>query len=150
MDPGMVVYAIVDAITPRVAPSVGFEQILDHGRGVVAVAQFDRASIDDQRPTRMIGNQPIVFEANSVGLPRPREASHPAAASARSTFSSAPHVRARAIASGAGSVLRAMAFAIVTSDPVGLTVTATVSPERRRVGLARLLAVIRMAKRSKK
>ena len=37
VDSGMVVHVIVDAIAPGIAPSIGFEQILDHGRGIVAV-----------------------------------------------------------------------------------------------------------------
>jgi hypothetical protein len=83
--------------------------------------------------------------ARRSGPPRPREINQPAAASARSTFSSAPHVKPRAIASGAGSVLRAMAFAIPTSTSVGLTVIGTVPLEGRRVRLPRLLAAVRMA-----
>jgi hypothetical protein len=74
----------------------------------------------------------------------PREVSQPAAARTRRTFSSAPQVRARATASGAGLVLRAIACAIAMSASVGRTVIGTVSLGWRRAGLARILAVVRM------
>lgn len=35
MDSGVVVYVIVDTVTPGIAPSIGFGQILDHGRRIV-------------------------------------------------------------------------------------------------------------------
>jgi hypothetical protein len=55
-------------------------------------------------------NEHSVVACRRSGSPRPREASH---------------VRARANASEAGSVLRAIAFAIATSTPVGFTVIDT-------------------------
>ena len=55
--------------------------------------------------------------------PHPREASQPAAAKTRRTFSSAPHVSARAISSGeAGLVFLATVRATLTSVSVGRTV----------------------------
>src|SRR5258708_2077243 len=68
VDPGVIVPVVVDAIAPGVAPSVRFEQVLDHSRRVAALIEFDGASIDDQRPSRMIGDETIVLEADGVGL----------------------------------------------------------------------------------
>src|SRR5258708_6315381 len=68
VDPGVIVPVVVDAIAPGVAPSVRFEQVLDHSRRVAALIEFDGASIDDQRPSRMIWDQFIVLEADGVGL----------------------------------------------------------------------------------
>ena len=36
MDSGVIVYVVIDTIAPGVAPSVSFEQVLDHGRRIVA------------------------------------------------------------------------------------------------------------------
>src|SRR3981081_1167949 len=70
MDPGVIVAVVVDAVAPGVAPSVRLEQVLDHGRRVVALIEFDGASIDDQRPSRMIGDETVVLEADGVGFSR--------------------------------------------------------------------------------
>src|SRR3981081_1434326 len=70
MDPGVIVAVVVDAVAPGVAPSVRLEQVLDHGRRVVALIEFDGASIDDQGPSRMIGEAAVVLEADAVGFSR--------------------------------------------------------------------------------
>src|SRR5882672_297783 len=62
------------------------------------------------------------------GSEHPREASQPAAAKIRRTFSSAPHVRARATCSGAGAVLWAIDCATATSALVGRTVIGKLGP----------------------
>jgi hypothetical protein len=59
---------VVDAVAPGVAPSVRFEQVLDHGRSVVALIEIDGASIDDQWPSWMIGDETVVLEADGGGL----------------------------------------------------------------------------------
>src|ERR1700733_2791893 len=61
MDPGVIVHVVVDAVAPCVAPSVRFEQVLDHGRRIVTVIEFDGAPVDDQRPPRMIGDDIILL-----------------------------------------------------------------------------------------
>src|SRR4051812_31215356 len=66
------------------------------------------------------------------GSVHPREASQPAAAKTRRTFSSAPHARARATCSGAGVVLRAIDCATVTSALVGGTVTEKLGPRQEK------------------
>ena len=83
--------------------------------------------------------------AHRSGSPRPREASQPTAARTRRTFSSAPHVSARATSSGAGAVLRAIDRATATSALVGWTVTGKLGPRLRR--LADNLAVLNMTQR---
>jgi len=100
---------------------------------------------------RPCGSNDAAIVTNRAWLParrstslRPREASQPAAARAKRTFSSAPHVRARAIASGAGFVLRVMAFAIAMSAPVGRTVTGTVFLRWRQIRWFRGLAAVCM------
>jgi hypothetical protein len=35
--------------------------------------ELDRASIDDERPPRMIGDETIILEADGMGFSRPRE-----------------------------------------------------------------------------
>ena len=80
--------------------------------------------------------------ARRSGSPRPREASQPAAARTRRTFSSAPQVRARAISSGAGLVSRAIARATATSVLVGRTVIGNLGP--RRKGLVRIPGAVRI------
>lgn len=80
--------------------------------------------------------------ARCSGSPPPREASQPAAASIRSTFSSAPQVRARANFSGAGPVSRAIARAIATSASVGRTVIGKFGAR-----LFRVLRAVRMVRR---
>ena len=66
-------HVVVDAIAPSVAPSVGFEQVLDHGRWIVTLVEIDGAPIDNKRPSRMIGDETVVLEADSVGFARPCE-----------------------------------------------------------------------------
>src|SRR5258708_20747370 len=66
--------------------------------------------------------------ARRRGSAHPREASQPAAAKIRRTFSSAPHVRARATCSGAGAVLWAIDCATATSALVGRTVIGKLGP----------------------
>jgi hypothetical protein len=56
-----------------ISPSVRFEQVLDHGRRVVAPIEIDRVTVDDQRPSRMIGDETIVLEADSVWFSRLRK-----------------------------------------------------------------------------
>ena len=67
MDPGVVVHVVVDAVAPCAAPSVRFEQILDHSRRVVALIEIDGAPVDDQRPPRMVGDETVVLEADGMG-----------------------------------------------------------------------------------
>ena len=76
--------------------------------------------------------------ARRSGSPRPREASQPAAARTRRTFSSAPQVRARATSSGAGPVSRAIARAIATSALVGRTVIGNLGHRLRILGAVRM------------
>jgi hypothetical protein len=80
----------------------------------------------------------MVAGAPSSSL-RPREASQPAAARTRRTFS----VKARAISSGAGPVLRAILRATATSALVGRTVIGKLDPRRKRLDLS----AVRMARR---
>jgi hypothetical protein len=47
MDPGVIMHVVVDAVAPGVAPSVRLEQVLDHRRRVVSLAEIDGAPIDD-------------------------------------------------------------------------------------------------------
>lgn len=70
--------------------------------------------------------------ARRSGSEHPRKASQPATAKIRRTFSSAPHVRARATCSGAGLVLRAIDCATATSALVGRTVTGKLGPRLGR------------------
>src|ERR1700742_3609592 len=71
MDPGVIVHVVVDAVAPCVAPSVRLEQVLDHGRRIVTLVEFDGTSIDDQRPSRMIGDDIVLLKADGMGLARP-------------------------------------------------------------------------------
>jgi hypothetical protein len=34
--------------------SIGFEQVFEHGRGIMALVEVDRAPVDDQWPSGMI------------------------------------------------------------------------------------------------
>src|SRR5882757_4596938 len=69
MDPRVIVHVIVDAVAPGVSPTVRFEQVFDHGRGVLAVIELHSFSIDDQRPSRMIWDETtIIIKADLVGL----------------------------------------------------------------------------------
>jgi hypothetical protein len=70
MDPGVIVHIVVDTIAPAASPSVRFEQVLDHRRRVVAFIEAEGSSIDNQRPSRMIGDEAIVLEADSVWFSR--------------------------------------------------------------------------------
>src|SRR5947208_8454593 len=70
MNPGVIVHVVVDALTPGVAPSISFELFLDHRRRVMALVEIDGAAIDDQRPSRMIGNETVVFEGGGMGFSR--------------------------------------------------------------------------------
>jgi hypothetical protein len=70
MNPGVKVHVVIDAVAPGVAPSISLEQVLDHGRRVMALARFDGAAIDDQRPSRMMGNETVVLEAGGKGFSR--------------------------------------------------------------------------------
>ena len=63
-------HIVVDAVAPGIAPPVCFEQIFDHRRRVVALIEIDRAPIDDQRPSRMIGDETVVLEADAWGFLR--------------------------------------------------------------------------------
>ena len=86
--------------------------------------------------------------ARRNGSLQPREASQPAAAKIRRTFSSAPHVRARATCSGAGALLRAIDCATATSALVGRTVTGKLGPRPRK--FADDLATLNMTLRSQR
>src|SRR5215469_15548546 len=68
MGPGVIAHVIIDAFAPGVAPSVDFEEILYHRRRIVAFVEIDCASIDDQRPSGMIGDDAIVLEADGMRL----------------------------------------------------------------------------------
>ena len=110
------------------------------GTGLI---EQDFQSMRQQR--RRGRDQQCMVAGSPQGSPRPREASQPAIARNRRTFSSAPHVRARAISSGAGAVSRTIARAIATSAPVGRTVTGTGSWRRwRQMGSFRDLAAVCM------
>src|ERR1043166_10201284 len=70
----MVVHVIVDAVAPRIAPAVARKQILEYGGRVEFLGQLHRAAVDDERPSRMIGNQPLVLEAEHRRLALAQEA----------------------------------------------------------------------------
>jgi len=69
MHAGMVVNVIVNAVSPRIAPSFTFKQLFEHGRRIEVVGKSDCAAIDDKRPLRMIRNDPIILKAEGTGLP---------------------------------------------------------------------------------
>ena len=58
MNSGVIMHVAVDAVAPSVAPAVGLEEILHHGRRVVPVARIDGATVDDERPSQVIGYEP--------------------------------------------------------------------------------------------
>src|SRR3977135_1212037 len=66
-------HVVVNAVAPRAAPSVGLEQVLDHGRGVVTRAQVHGTAIDDQRPSRVVRDQTVILETDGVRLSGSRE-----------------------------------------------------------------------------
>jgi hypothetical protein len=68
MDPRVIVHVVVDAIPPSVAPPVRFEQVLEHGRRIVPIIEFDGAPVDNQRPSGMVGDETVVLEADGVGF----------------------------------------------------------------------------------
>src|SRR4051794_35501041 len=60
---GMIMDVIIDAVAPGIAPAVFLEQILIDRRGIEIAGQADGAPINDQRKIRMIGNEPVILEA---------------------------------------------------------------------------------------
>src|SRR5215469_3396735 len=68
---------IVDAITPAVAPAVVFEQVLHDRSRIKRARQLDRAPIDDDRPSRVIGNRSVIVEAKHATLTSPQQAGGP-------------------------------------------------------------------------
>ena len=68
VDTGMVVNVVVNAISPGIAPAVTFKQFFKHGRRIEVVRKPDCAAINDKRPLRMVGDDPIILETESAGL----------------------------------------------------------------------------------
>jgi hypothetical protein len=73
VDPRVVVDIVVDPVPPGVAPSVGLEEVFHDCRGIVSLAEIDGASINEEWPSRVIGDQTVILEAYGMRLPRPRE-----------------------------------------------------------------------------
>ncbi len=61
-------HVAVDTVAPSVAPAVGLEEILHHGRRVVPVAKIDGATVDDERPSQVIGYEPSSLKPDRVRL----------------------------------------------------------------------------------
>jgi hypothetical protein len=70
MDPRVIVHIVVDAIAPAVSPSVRFEQVLNHGRRVVVLTEAEGASLDNKRPSWMIGDETVILEEDGSRFPR--------------------------------------------------------------------------------
>src|SRR3954462_11011157 len=69
MNAGMVVYIVVNAVTPGIAPAVAFEQFFEHSRRIVLFRKPHCPAINDERPFRMVGNDSIVLETKCTRLP---------------------------------------------------------------------------------
>src|SRR3954452_10139890 len=62
MDPGVIMYVVVDAVPPGVSPSVRLKQVFNHGRGVQAVIESDGVTIDNERPPWMIRDETVILK----------------------------------------------------------------------------------------
>jgi hypothetical protein len=67
----MVMHVVVDSVTPRVTPTVSLEEVFHDCCGVEIVRKSNRAAIQGKRPMRMVGDNAVVFEFESVHLARP-------------------------------------------------------------------------------
>src|SRR5262249_35065817 len=60
-----------------VAPAVVFEQVLHDRSRIKRARQLDRTPIDDDRPSRVIGNRSVIVEAKHATLTPPQQAGDP-------------------------------------------------------------------------
>ena len=71
----MVVSIVIDAVAPGVRPTVAVEKVFEYGGRVERLGQANHAFIKQQRPIRMIGNEPVVLETVRVRLPFAKQSS---------------------------------------------------------------------------
>ncbi len=69
MGAGVIVNIIVDAVPPRIAPAVALEQLFKNRSGIERPRQPDRPLINQERPSRMVWDEAVVFEFVARRLP---------------------------------------------------------------------------------
>jgi len=64
----MIVCVIVNAVAPGIAPAVACKQLFKYRRRIKVVREPDRAAVKDERQFRIIRNDAVIFEAESIRL----------------------------------------------------------------------------------
>src|SRR5262249_44120986 len=64
----VVVCVIVNAAAPRISPAVAAKQLFKYRRRIKVGRERDRASVEDERQFRIVRNDAVAFEAESVRL----------------------------------------------------------------------------------
>src|ERR1700685_1823292 len=62
MDARVIVQIVVNAVAPAISPSVALENILDDRSGIEIARKTDGATIDDDRPARVVRDAAVVPE----------------------------------------------------------------------------------------
>jgi hypothetical protein len=60
MDSGVILDVVVYPVAPGITPAVSLEQVLHDGRRIAPVAEIDCAPVDDERPSRAIGDETVI------------------------------------------------------------------------------------------
>ena len=63
----MIMGVVIDAIAPRASPAVAVKQLFEDRRRIQARRSRNGALVDDQWPSRMIGNEPVILEPEGLG-----------------------------------------------------------------------------------
>jgi len=64
----MVVNKVVDGVTPRALPAVGFEKKSITTAGSNAGGHFTRAGVDEQRKARIVGYDAVILKRTLIGF----------------------------------------------------------------------------------
>jgi hypothetical protein len=70
---GMIVYVVVNPVPPGLPPTVSLEELFEHGGRIEVLGEANGAAIDNQGPTRMVGNDAVILEVKGVCIALPQE-----------------------------------------------------------------------------
>src|ERR1700682_4100711 len=72
----MIVQEVIDAVAPRIRPTIGFEKVFENRRRVLRLREAHRAAVMNERQPRIVGYCAVVLKQDRMGLAATNEPAH--------------------------------------------------------------------------
>src|ERR1700730_6985813 len=72
----MIVQEVINAVAPRIRPTIGFEKVLEDRRRVLRLREAHRAAVVNKGQPRIVGYRTVVLKHDGMGLAATNEPAH--------------------------------------------------------------------------